>query len=233
MKISYNSFITRNVGHGKFAFQLRVKRAERIKALITDCYNEYKKVNIIDVGGTKNYWDIIPKEVLIANNVHITIVNLPSGNSLPENDAIFTFREGDGCNLSEFEDNSFQIAHSNSVIEHVGDWNNVVNFSKEMKRVAKRYYLQTPNYWFPIEPHFLVPFIHWLPKPVRIWLVLHFNMGFIKKATSCNEAKETLEHLSLLSGKQLRGLFPDGTLYREKLVFFTKSLVVIRDNKRV
>ena len=157
-----------------FAFKLRKKRAHRIKSLINECYNKYKKVNIIDIGGTKTYWKIMPKEYLSEKNVHITVVNLPSSVPLPEDDELFSFVAGDGCNLFNFPDISFHLYHSNSVIEHVGNWDNMVSFSNEAKRIAEKYYLQTPNYWFPIEPHFLTPFFHWLPKSLRIKLVISY-----------------------------------------------------------
>jgi hypothetical protein len=226
MKIA--NFLTKNIGAGNFAFKLRTKRAERIKFLITECYKENKEVNIIDIGGTKEYWNIIPSQFLIENNVHITLVNLPSVIASPANEELFSFCIGDGCDLSEFEDNSFHIAHSNSVIEHVGKRENVVNFSKEIKRVSKKYYyLQTPNYWFPIEPHFMTPFFQWLPKSIRILLISHMDLGWFKKAKNYIDAKETVESCNLLSRKELVKLFPESSLYKERIAFLTKSLIII------
>jgi hypothetical protein len=212
--------------NNSFAFKLRVKRAERIKTLITECYNEYKQVTIIDVGGTKTYWNILSKEFLAEKNVHITIVNLPSKDTLPENDGIFTFCVGNGCNLFEFEDNSFHIAHSNSVIEHVGSWENVISFSKELQRIAEKYYLQTPNYWFPIEPHFMCPFLHWLPKSLRVKMISHFDLGTHKKVVNYNEARVEIESYNLLSKREITYLFPDGFLFKERFLFFIKSLII-------
>jgi len=76
----------------------------------------------------------------------------------------FKFFEADGCNLAAFADHSFDIAHSNSVLEHVGSWARMVQFAKEVSRVSEKYFVQTPNYWFPIEPHFVTPFFQWFPK---------------------------------------------------------------------
>jgi hypothetical protein len=56
-------------------FKFRVKRAERIKNLISECYVKYGEVSIIDIGGTRTYWKIIPEAFLKEKNVHITIVN--------------------------------------------------------------------------------------------------------------------------------------------------------------
>jgi hypothetical protein len=209
------------------AFKFRQKRAERIKQLIIDCYNENNYVEIIDIGGRKEYWNIIPRDFLIEKNVHITIVNLPS-EQLPKSDQLFSYYYGDGCDLINFSTGSFHIAHSNSVIEHVGSWENVVMFANEIKRVSETYYLQTPNYWFPFEPHFLTPFFHWLPKKIRIKLLLHFNLGWFKKAKNYHEAKKTVESCNLLSKKELAYLFPEAKLFKEKVMFLTKSLIVIK-----
>jgi hypothetical protein len=63
-----------------------------------------------------------------------------------------------------FDDNAFDVAYSNSVIEHVRTWENQVRFAAEIRRVAPRYYVQTPNAAFPIEPHVMGLGIQWLPK---------------------------------------------------------------------
>ena len=208
-----------------FAFKFRKQRAEKIIALINGCYEEHGEVKIIDIGGTKAYWSIIPMDFLKERKVHIHLVNLPGSLPLQENTEVFTFQHGNGCNLSNIEDKSFHLAHSNSVIEHVGSWENKVRFSLEIQRIAEKYYLQTPNYWFPFEPHFVTPFFHWLPESVRIKLVQHFNLGWFSKTKDYDAAKAIVESCSLLSVKELRRLFPNATLCREKLLFFTKSLI--------
>ena len=60
---------------------------------------------------------------------------------------IFNFEIGDGCNLEKFKRNSFDIVHSNSVIEHVGNWDRIKNFSNEIKRVGKNYFLTTNQFF--------------------------------------------------------------------------------------
>lgn len=229
--MSVTNFIARKLinyqSEKSFAFKLRKKRAERIISLINECYVEHKRVNIIDVGGTKTYWKIIPREFLIAKNVHITAVNLPSTTSMFEDDKIFTFIDGDGCNLTGIKDKSFHLAHSNSVIEHVGSWENKVRFSEEIKRVAEKFYVQTPNYWFPMEPHFMTPFFQWFPKAARIKLVQNFNLGWYKKTPDYEAAKTSVEGCDLLTKKELKKLFPEAEVFKEKIALLTKSFVLI------
>jgi len=150
--------------------KLRAKRAAPLLEMIRRAYNSHGHVNIIDIGGTEEYWQIIPREYFDIYKIEITIVNLPQESKSIINEH-FICAAGDGCDLSEFTKNSFHIAHSNSVLEHVGDWDRMVKFANEIKRVGVNYFVQTPNYWFPIEPHCMTPFFQWLPKPCRLWLV--------------------------------------------------------------
>lgn len=229
--MSISSYIAKKLidydSEKSYAFQLRRKRAERIRLLINSCYEKHQKVSIIDIGGTKTYWNILPKSYLSEKNVRITVVNLPSGELLPENDEIFSFAQGDGCYLTAFSEKSFHIAHSNSVIEHVGSWENMQLFSKEIKRVAEQYYLQTPNYWFPVEPHFMTPFFHWFPKSFRAKLLMLFKLGWYPKANSLKNAIGMVETCNLLSRKDLKKLFPNADFYTEKIGFLNKSFVLI------
>jgi hypothetical protein len=63
-----------------------------------------------------------------------------------------------------FEDDSFDLAFSNAVVEHVGEREEQRRFVAELCRVAPQVFLSTPNRWFPVETHTLLPFIHWLPR---------------------------------------------------------------------
>ena len=71
-----------------------------------------------------------------------------------------------GTNLP-FDDDSFDIAFSNAVIEHVGSREDQRRFVHELCRVAPKVFVSTPNRRFPLEVHTLVPFLHWLPQRPR------------------------------------------------------------------
>ncbi len=208
--------------------RIRSKRLGPLLRFIETVSQEYDCVNIIDVGGTEKYWNIVPQQYLEEHNVKITIVNLPRF-KLPKDHGLFTFVHADGCNLTDFGSNSFHIAHSNSVIEHVGDWRRMVQFSNEFKRVAQKYFIQTPNYWFPIEPHCMIPFFHWLPKPIRIWLVMNFSLGHWRKATSIDNAVRIVENIRLLNRKMFQELFKDAEVRTERLILMPKSFIAIRE----
>lgn len=207
--------------------RLRVKRISRLLKMIKEVHKKDGLVNIVDIGGTKEYWNIVPSEFLENYNVNITIINVP-GTGKYEDNGPFKFVEADGCDLKGFKDNSFHISHSNSVIEHVGGWQRKVDFAKEVSRVSQSYYIQTPNYWFPIEPHCMTPFYHWLPKPIQVWLVMHFELGNWSKILNIGEAVRHVESFNLVNKVMLQELFGDGKIIKEKFFMFTKSITSIK-----
>ncbi len=210
--------------------KLRAKRIVPLVEMIEAIFKENGSVSIIDLGGTDKYWNIVSKQFLIDHNVNITIVNLP-GTEMPEDQSPFRFVEADACDLTGFNDKSFHIAHSNSVVEHVGDWGRIVQFADELSRVSKNYFVQTPNYWFPIELHYMTPFIHWLPKPIRVWMVLNLQLGSFEKAASINEAVRIVESVHLLNKKMFKEIFKDANVSTEKFFLLPKSLIAIKIEK--
>lgn len=207
--------------------KFRTKRIVPMMKLIKAASNVYGSVNIIDIGGTELYWNIVSREFLDKHKVKITIVNLP-GSELPMDHGPFMFVAADGCNLSAFDNDTFHIAHSNSVIEHVGDWGRKVQFATELSRVAKQYFIQTPSYWFPIEPHCMFPFFHWLPKPIRVWLVFYFKLGNWARADSIDEAVRIVESARLVDKKMFQALFKDAEVITERFIFLPKSFVAVK-----
>ena len=94
----------------------RRKRVAVFLPLIEAAFRRTGQCRIIDLGGRANYWDLFDRTFLEANKVHVTTVNLetPEGVS----DPMFTEIQGDTLSLPKFADQAFDIAHSNSVIEH-------------------------------------------------------------------------------------------------------------------
>ncbi len=212
---------------GSLAHRLRKARIQPLVEMIEAIHAQQGAIHIIDVGGTDTYWRIVPANFLELHAVTITVVNLP-GTRLPDDSGRFRFVHGDGRNLQMFEDLSFDIAHSNSVVEHVGDWGQMMRFARELARIAPNYFVQTPSYWFPVEPHSLTPFFHWLPRSLRVWLVRHFDLGNWHKRPNKVDAVALIERTRLLSKRELRVLFHDADIESERFLGFRKSLIAIR-----
>ena len=205
-------------------WRFRRKRARLIEEMILRAHDEKGCCRILDVGGEIDYWNVIDRASLERRCVHIVCLNRKP---LESQDDLIDTVVGDACNLP-FNDKSFDIVHSNSVIEHVGDWHRVRAFAGETRRVGRRYYVQTPNFWFPVEPHYSALFIHWLPEPVRAQMLMTADRGFFPKAEDVSCAIEMARSARLLDRKMVQYLFPDADLHDEKLLGLTKSLIAAR-----
>ena len=119
-----------------------------------------EQTTILDVGGYYHFWRDLPLQP------QITLVNIddpPPSEELPPN---FTFVSGDGRSLP-FPAQSFDIVFSNSVIEHVGTYEDQQRFAQEVRRVGRSSCVQTPNRSFPLEPHFIGPSSPYLPRELQ------------------------------------------------------------------
>jgi hypothetical protein len=213
--------------------EMRRRRAGRIEALIDRIYQEKGSCRILDIGGETGYWRLFDWDALRARRVQVVISNFGSWSKPVEVDRdLFVFEEGDGCDLP-YPDNSFDLVHSNSVLEHVGDWSRMQMFARQVRRLAPHYYVQTPYFWFPYEPHFGTPFFHWLPESMRVSLLINRPMGFYPRAEGVSQAMEWAQSARLLDHKQFRSLFPDATVHSEKLVGLTKSLIAVRESTAI
>lgn len=226
-KPSLTRFLTDYNRADSLGSRLRARRMAPLLEMIRKAYEEHGHVRIIDLGGTERYWNIAPKGLLDECQVEVTLVNVSEDEMRPDKGR-FRFVRGSACGLPRFADNAFHIVHSNSVIEHVGDWSNMCAMAREVKRLAPRYFVQTPNYWFPIEPHSMTPFIHWLPLPWRINLMMRFTLGHYLRAKTVSEAMLNVEDARLLNKRMFCDLFDDARFVPERIGFLTKSLIAVR-----
>lgn len=180
-------------------------------------------VTILDVGGTADFWKQMGAED--NSGFVITILNLdePKVQQL----GIFRFVKGNAADLSEFADKSFDVVFSNSVIEHIPSRADRQKMADEIKRVGKKYFVQTPNFYFPFEPHFLFPCFQFMPKSVKMFFLLNFDMGWFKKCRNSAEAQRLLEENSLLKLKELKNYFYGCRIIKEKYFFLTKSYIAV------
>jgi len=190
----------------------RRKRLRWLAAEFRDCRS------VIDLGGRAMMWS----GCTFAERTTILNVEPPPDN-LPQK---FTYILGDGRN-SGLPDRGFDLAFSNSVIEHVGGFGDQKRFADEMLRLGRRIYCQTPNKWFPVEPHFLGLCVHWLPKKwfnhfVDRYLTLH---GWRYRPTP-DASAALINSIRLLTRADLQQLFPSCHIRTERFAGLPKSFVV-------
>ena len=134
---------------------------------------------------------------------------------------------GDGCALP-YADMSFDIVFSNSVIEHVGSWERQQAFAAEARRVGRRLWVQTPAREFFIEPHLITPFFHWLPYVWKRRLMRNFTGRGLIERPEMPSVDAFLAEVRLLTFDEMRALFPDCTILRERFLGCTKSYIAVR-----
>ena len=194
----------------------RQRRSRHLRALLESLP---RPLRVLDVGGGSAFW-----EQMAIDGVDVVLVNLDPQETKPG----FAFLQLDARDLSSLADRAFDVVVSNSVIEHVGTVDDQRAVAGEIRRVGLRYYVQTPNRRFPVDPHYLIPLFHLLPRSIQVWLLRHFDIGWLTRAPSREEAERIIDSIRLLTAQDLRALFPDGTLWRERFLGLTKSLVIYR-----
>jgi SAM-dependent methyltransferase len=198
-------------------------RRKRISLFLELAQKFQAPVKVLDAGGTENFW----RQVGLLNDprFELTIVNvedieISSGQRIK-------FIKADASDLGIFPDKSFDIVFSNSMIEHIADDSKRRTAANEIIRTGKSFFIQTPSYWIPIEPHFLFPAFQFLPRFLQLYLVRHFDIGWFKKCASHSEAAELIDSIHLLKKAELKSLFPNSVIKSERFLYLPKSYIAI------
>jgi hypothetical protein len=199
--------------------RLRARRFERFEKLTADLD---RPLSIIDIGGTNQFWE--QRGWAGRDDVEITLVNLVAEEDRHPN---IHPTVGDATALTHFADDEFDIAFSNSVIEHLFNYDAQTAMAAEVRRVARAYWVQTPNFWFPMEPHFLTPAWHWLPVSLRVEILRRRPVGWMGRVSDPVKARQVVEEVRLMRRSELGRLFPGATLVPERLGGLVKSWTAI------
>ncbi len=177
-------------------------------------------ISILDVGGTDSYW--ISMGISYTEEYSVTLLNIHKPSTISNN---FHYIIGDARKM-QFDRESFDVVYSNSVIEHIGGFEDQRRMADEIRRVGRRYFVQTPNKLFPLEPHFHFPFFQFLPISVRTRLLMNFRLGWFDRTRDINKSRQIVENIRLISKNEICELFPDGYLFEEKFLLLTKSFII-------
>jgi len=154
--------------------------------------------------------------------LQLVMVNLPGTQGpVPPSHHEITLVEGDACDLPQFADGAFDIAFSNSVIEHVGGPEKRAALAREARRLAPRYWVQTPSIWFPVEAHTYLPFWWFYPPALKRAFIARWRR---RLPAWC----EMIEGTTVLRRQEMQALFPDATLWTERVMGLPKSYVARR-----
>jgi hypothetical protein len=189
------------------------------------------RISILDVGGRVGYWNRVGLDFLASVQADVTVLNRWS--ELARGNARVRCVAGNGCDLRYYQDGEFDLVHSNSVIEHVGDWAHMRAFAEETRRVGRAYYVQTPYFWCPIDPHHpRVPGFHWLPRQAKARLLMALPISTCGRVRDLDKAYDCLDHTNMLDRQQFKHLFPDAAFSTERVFGVAKSLIAVREGLR-
>lgn len=182
-----------------------------------------RPLSILDVGGTSEFWE--RRGWAGRDDVRITLLN---HKTQPAHHANMETGVGDATDLSRFADQGFDVVFSNSLIEHLQSLNRQRLMAQETMRVGRAIWVQTPNFWFPIEPHFHVPGWQWLPLRARIELLRRRRCGWRGPCPDPAGAAAIVREVRLLTHAELVKLFPGCPIMAERFGGLVKSWVVHR-----
>lgn len=202
----------------------KIWRVKRFR-LFVEKIQPLKSDRMIDVGGYPDFWKTKP--VVVASIDCFNLQTLPwDWENYPDHHISTLIGDGRALPVA---DQAYDIVFSNSVVEHVGSWEDQVAFAKEARRVGNSLWIQTPAYECPIEPHYVAPFIHWLPKSLQGRLLRHFTPWGILSKPSQEDINFMLDTTRLLKKREMQFLFPDCEIHTEKMLgVIPKSYIAIR-----
>lgn len=214
-------YVQPNVGGvvSKVSWQMRQKMFQALM----DLAQPTESMTVLDVGVTSDRReDCNFFERLYPFPHRITAVGMEDASFLEQEFPGLKYIQADGLHLP-FPDKSFDLVVSFAVVEHVGNRERQKAFVRELCRVGKTCCVTTPNRWYPIEFHTILPLVHWLPpswfRRITRWLGQPFW------------AKE--ENLNLLDKRDFLRLFPTGMQVRVcdfQLLGMTSNLLIYAED---
>lgn len=152
---------------------LAVRRNGRYRHMIGGV-KTWPSMSVIDIGcgrDGRSFADYADK------SWYITGIDLFPPKEVDQSHPRFQYHEMSADNLSSFSEQSFDLAVSVGMLEHIVDPDLYLNTCNEIQRVAKQYLVIVPYKWAWIEPHYGVPFFGAMPKRCQRFLISTFNLS--------------------------------------------------------
>jgi len=176
-------------------------------------------MRVLDLGGTPTFWRATPQRP-----AHVTLVNtIPT---LAADEPWIDVVVGDACGL-QVTARDYDLVVSNSLLEHIVPADRRHQLAEVIRAAADRYWVQTPNRYFPIEPHWLFPAFQFLPFGARVLVTRTWPLGH-RHDRDRQRAVELVNEVELIGSDEMRLLFPDAEIWVERFMGLPKSLVAIR-----
>lgn len=216
--VSLLNFLKSSDNPKSLGFKFRAKRLQEFERLFFTQFSDFEKIEILDVGGASYFWN--HSKLLSFPGLRITLLNLHLEET---NHPALQAVQGNATDMSEFRNGQFDLVFSNSVIEHLYTIEQQQKMASEILRVGKKYFIQTPNVYFPIEAHYALPFAQYYPKAFLHFILTKTKLSRLKKWSSA-EASQYQEEIRLLTTQEMKSLFPGASILKEKTLGLTKSI---------
>jgi hypothetical protein len=205
----------------------RARRQQQLRREFPDL----AQMRVLDLGGEPHTWTgpgPRPREVTILNIPWVAEAQARALEGTPGMEWL-TPVGGDACDPpEELRRSRFDLVHSNSVIEHVGGHRRRVAFAYWAQALGDHLWVQTPNRWFPIEPHWLCPGFQYLPPRGRAAVQKVWPIGsFTERRGELEQRLGDVLDIELLSASELRFYFPSARILRERVAGLAKSLIAV------
>jgi SAM-dependent methyltransferase len=220
--------------YSRLAAQARSQRA----ALFRNTFGLSADTRMLDLGSEwgGNIHSVLEGTPVQPSNVYIADIS-PEALERGRADYGFVPVLLDESGKLPFPDGYFDIVYCSSVIEHVTVpkqevWNvrsgkefrerslaHQREFAREIQRVGRQFFVQTPYRWFVLEAHSWLPFISWLPRRAML-PILSFSRSFWPKRTRPD--------WYLLNKREFASLFEGAEIRSEKWLGLTKSIMAVK-----
>jgi hypothetical protein len=184
-------------------------------AMLLAAFPDFEDAKVLDLGGNPRFWRNAP-----LRPAHVTTVNLASAAT---DESWLTHVVGDACEVGSL--GTFDLVFSNSLIEHVGGHERRSRLAELVNASAPRCWVQTPYRYFPIEPHFVVPGMQFLPIGTRAAIAARWHAG--PRRITAEEARTMVEWIELIGIRQLHSYFPQAQIAIERVGGVPKSIIAI------
>jgi hypothetical protein len=206
-------------------------RRRRHELLVSE-FPDLARMRVLDLGGEAHTWtgsDPSPREVVLLNLGWKAEVEARALDGRPESVWVKPVA-GDACDPpAQVTADRFDLVYSNSVIEHVGGHHRRQAFALSVRTLGEHHWVQTPNRYFPVEPHWVCPGLQYLPPRGRAAVSRVWPIGsFTARRGSLHERLADALEIELLSASELSFYFPESRIVRERVLGLPKSLIAVR-----
>ena len=188
--------------------------------ILRDNCPDLKAKRVCDLGGSRHFWETMPPDLVPEDLVLLNIADDGQSRSHTGRFDRLQLQFYDGQHIP-YPDGYFDVVICNSVIEHV-PLELRRQLCREIQRVSRYYFLQTPAFAFPIEPHFVVPAAHWLPRTLGRKLVPFGIWAVLNRPTKA-KMDSYFDEVHLLTRREVADLLPGAKIESERLLGLVKS----------